>query len=214
MIDLVEFPATESVFDLPVGNVTLQDGKPYYVKIVVQDGVGWKLSGASDGVLLDKSPPRCDGLFAPKDGPDQFLDRKYHGVSSSLEATWNYAFDTISQNMLKATIQAQRVEEIENETWVYPLSSWIEVSDAKKATVQVPATQHGNTYRVAVLLTDHAGNEAECYTDGITVGVCLDLFLDVCICIYIYMCSNIRKRLTRVHSGVYFELLNVFVHSF
>ncbi len=171
-IKMTEVPATQSIFDLPLpDDQALKDGTRYYVKVVVEDGVGWQISAASDGLIFDQNPPTCEGLFAPKDGQDQFRDKDFHGISSTLDATWNYAFDTVSQNTLNARIQAQRLNFTGNETVVYPLSAWIDVANAKKATIRVPRTAHNNTYRVAVLLTDHAGNEAECYTDGITVGM-------------------------------------------
>ncbi len=170
VIDLVEFPVSDTVFDVKLPeNVRLEDDTEYYVTIMVEDTVGWRTYGSSSGVIFDQTAPTCEGLFAPKDGPIRYLDRKFHGSSMVLEATWSYAFDRMSQT-LRARVQAQRMERAGNDTWVYPLSGWIDMSTAKTAKIRVPRTVHGSTYRVAVSLTDLAGNEAMCYTDGVTVG--------------------------------------------
>jgi hypothetical protein len=181
VIALRDMPINTTVLEFSDISLKLRDSIRYYLTLVVEDAVGWKTIGSSNGVVLDTRPPMCAGMFAPRDGSDPSLDIEHQRGVSTLSATWNEAFDEVSQD-LRARVQAQSLSQANGNTIVEPLSPWIDVGFANSAKVTMLRLAHGSRYRVAIQLRDQAGNEALCVTSGVTLGeFCSILIVRECI---------------------------------
>ncbi|HHW13411.1 MAG TPA: PKD domain-containing protein, partial [Firmicutes bacterium] len=149
---------------MPVGKATavtiaperLAEGGLYFVTVVALNGAGLETQIASDGTLIDSTPPPAPRVL------DSGL---YTNDATSLSASWTWtAADPESGT-------AGYEYAVLTERKVTSSTAWTPVGRQTKVTAQGLQLVNGQTYFIAVRATNGAGLTSVGFSDGIVVDV-------------------------------------------
>ena len=142
-------------FEASTDTILLSDGIKFYSSLVLFNELGLRSVYATDGFLVDTSPPTVDYVY---DGLDVGLDAEYQGTLDDISANWQISDVQSGVSRYVVVISPPPVEG----------GSQTEVVGHSKVTMPVVLNQ-GGVYFISVTAFNNVGLSSNCSSNGITV---------------------------------------------